>query len=122
MYTKENIQNMEWGEKTRLVQSDPVACSRYFDNRVHEFMNHVLKSNHHLLGKITDHIIRVEFQHRGSPHVHMLLWIDNTPRYGENEDTDTIDFIDNHVSCSSSVSQENEEYLQYQKHKHSKTC
>ena len=122
MYTKEDIQNMEWGEKTRLVQSDPVTCSRYFDNRVHEFMNHVLKSNHHPLGKITDHFIRVEFQHRGSPHVHMLLWIDNAPRYGENEDTDIIDFIDNHVSCSSSVSQENEEYLQYQKHKHSKTC
>ena len=122
MYTKEDIQNMEWGEKTRLVQSDPVTCSRYFDNRVHQFMNHVLKSNHHPLGKITDHFIRVEFQHRGSPHVHMLLWIDNAPRYGENDDTDIIDFIDNHVSCSSSVSQENEEYLQYQRHKHSKTC
>ena len=63
-----------------------------------------LKSNHHPLGKITDHFIRVEFQHRGSPHVHMLLWIDNAPRYGENEDTGIIDFIDNHVSCSSFVS------------------
>ena len=74
-YTKEEITNMDWSEKCRLIQSDPVTTSRYFDNRVHEFMKIVLKSNLHPLGQIIDHFVRVEFQHRGSPHVYVLLWV-----------------------------------------------
>lgn len=31
------------------------------------------------LGKITDYFARVEFQYRGSPHIHMFFWIENVP-------------------------------------------
>ena len=76
---------------------------RYFDNRVHEFMKIVLKSNLHPLGQITDHFVRVEFQHRGSPHVHVLLWVQSAPKYNQNDESDIVQFIDKHVSCSSVV-------------------
>ena len=61
-YTTEEIEDMDWEEKNRLIRSDPVTCSRYFDNKVREFVSHVLKSSHDPLGKITDHFIRVELK------------------------------------------------------------
>ena len=121
-YTSEEIKNLDWSEKCRLVQSDPVTTSRYFNNRVHEFFKIVLKSECHPLGKITDHFIRVEFQHRGSPHVHVLLWVKSAPKYHQDDESEIIQFIDRHVSCSSSVPKDQAEYLEYQKHRHSKTC
>ena len=35
--TNTDIENMTWQEKPKLVQKDPVTCSRYFDQRVNEF-------------------------------------------------------------------------------------
>ena len=45
-YSEEEIENVSWQEKTKLVQKDPVTCSRYFDHRVQEFLNTVLKSDY----------------------------------------------------------------------------
>ena len=44
-YTDKHIEELTWQEKTKLVQKDPVTCSRYFDHRVQEFLNITLKSN-----------------------------------------------------------------------------
>ena len=40
-----DIDRLTWQEKTRLVQKDPVTCSRYFDHRVQEFLNTILRSD-----------------------------------------------------------------------------
>ena len=58
---------------TKLVQKDPVTCSRYFDHRVQEFLNIILKSNCDPIGKLKGFFYRVEFQQRGSPHIHMRV-------------------------------------------------
>ena len=44
-YTDKDIEELTWQEKTKLIQKDPVTCSRYFDHRVQEFLNIILKSN-----------------------------------------------------------------------------
>ena len=31
------------------------------------------------IGKIIDYFYRVEFQQRGSPHIHSLLWVQDAP-------------------------------------------
>lgn len=80
-YTGEQINYMTWFEKTKLVQKDPITCTRYFDHRFRMFMNTVLRSDHHLIGNVNDFFYRVEFQQRRSPHVHMIVWIDNAPKY-----------------------------------------
>ena len=79
-YSEEEIENLSWQEKTKLVQKDPVTCSRYFDHRVQEFLNTILKSSCEPIGKVKDFFYRVEFQQRGSPHIHMLVWIENAPK------------------------------------------
>lgn len=78
---EEEIRKITWEQKVKLIQKDPVTCTRYFDHRVQQFIKVVLKSSYDCLGKITDYFYRVEFQQRGSPHIHMLVWIENAPKY-----------------------------------------
>ena len=119
-YSDDDIEAMDWQKKTSLVQKDPVTCSRFFDHRVQQFIKIVLKSDHHPIGKVTDYFYRVEFQQRGSPHIHILIWVEKAPKYKADSDDDVISFINNHVSCSKS--NELKELINLQIHKHSKTC
>jgi hypothetical protein len=43
----EELEKMNWNEKTKLVQKDPVTCSRFFDHRVQQFIKIVLKREFH---------------------------------------------------------------------------
>jgi hypothetical protein len=96
-YSEDEIDNMSWDEQNRLVQRDPVTCSRFFDYRVQQFIKIVLKSDFHPVGKITDYFYRVEFQQRDSPHIH--IWIENTPVYNKDLDEQVVEYMDKHVRC-----------------------
>ena len=60
-YTDKDIEELTWQEKTKLVQKDPVTCSRYFDHRVQEFLNIILKSNCEPIGKLRYYFIESSF-------------------------------------------------------------
>ena len=49
-YSDKDVEGLTWQEKTRLVQKDPVTCSRYFDHRVQEF----LRGAQWLSGRVSD--------------------------------------------------------------------
>lgn len=51
-YTDDDIENLTWQEKCKLIKSDPVTCTRYFNHRVQVFISDVLKSSLAPLGKI----------------------------------------------------------------------
>ena len=120
----EDLKNgtLSWQTRARLVQSDPVTCVRHFDHRVSQFIETVLKSPASPFGVLKDYFYRVEFQQRGSPHIHMLAWIENAPKYAENEEHDVLDYIDKVASCSGDIPSEIQEVLEFQKHKHSRAC
>ena len=113
---------LSWETRSRLVQSDPVTCVRHFDHRVSQFIQTVLKSPQSPLGVLDDYFYRVEFQQRGSPHIHMLMWIKGSPKYGENDDSEVLEYIDNVASCSADVPNESNEFVDFQRHKHSRSC
>ena len=119
--TDTDIEKLTWQEKTKLVQKDPVTCSRYFDHRVHEFLNTVLKSNCEPVGKVKDYFYRVEFQQRGSPHIHMLVWVENAPTLDTNSEGEIVQFVDQYLTCSAEKN-ETLELVKLQTHKHSRTC
>ena len=52
------------------------------------------------LGKIIDYFARVEFQNRGSPHMHMFLWVMDGPDIKSADHDTIVSFIDKHISCS----------------------
>ena len=74
-YTDTHLENMNWDEKCRLIQSDPVSCARHFDYQISQFLTNFLLNKCQPLGRISDWFYRVEFQQRGSPHIHMLIWL-----------------------------------------------
>ena len=114
--------SLSWETRSRLVQSDPVTCVRHFDHRVSQFIQTILKSPNSPLGEMEDYFYRVEFQQRGSPHIHMLVWIKSSPKYGTDDEEDVIRYIDTVASCSANVQPAAEKFLAMQKHKHSRTC
>ena len=99
-YSVKEVDKMTWQEKTKLVQKDQVTCSRYFDHRVQEFLNTILKSDCEPIGKVKDYFYRVEFQQRGSPHIHMLVWIENAPTLDKNSEEEIVEFVDQYLTCS----------------------
>ena len=119
--TDTDIENMTWQEKTKLVQRDPVTCSRYFDHRVHEFLSTVLKSKCEPIGKVRDYFYRVEFQQRGSPHIHMLVWVESAPTLDSNSEDEIVQFVDQYLTCSAKKN-DTSELVKLQTHKHSRTC
>ena len=122
-YCDSELENFNWEEKSRLIQSDPVTCARHFDYQISQFIHMFLMSEIAPLGKIADWFYRVEYQQRGSPHIHMLIWLDNAPVFGVDDDDKVTAFIDNIITCSKPVN--NSDLLKLvnrQCHRHSHTC
>ena len=122
-YSSQEIKAMSYIEKTRLINADPVSTARYFDRRFHYFLKEILYKPPYPIGKVTNHFYRIEFQHRGSPHVHMLVYCEDCPRYSKTANNEPIiKYADTHISCSTDVPDHVKPYLMLQKHKHSRTC
>ena len=75
------------------------------------------------LGKITDWFYRVEYQQRGSPHIHKLIWLEDAPVYGCNDDNDVTTFIDKIITCKKLDNDPELALLvNRQIHRHCQTC
>ena len=76
------------------------------------------------MGKISDWFYRVEYQQRGSPHIHMLIWIKDAPQFQIDNDKEVTTFIDKIITCIKPI--DNPELLKKlvnrQVHRHSHTC
>ena len=123
-FTEEQVKNMTFQEKSKWLRSNPVTAARHFHYRLNTFFQKFLKSCANPLGKLTDYAIRIEFQARGSPHAHTLLWIKGAPKYGVDDDQVVCDFIDQYVTCK--IPSDDEELkdmiLLLQRHSHSSYC
>ena len=116
----EEVNELTWEEKCILIKSDPVTCARYFEHRFQTFMINVMKNKLNPIGEIVDFFYRVEFQQRGSPHVHMLIWIKDAPEYNVTNQEKVARFIDKHVTCRRDDDISN--LVNYQTHRHARTC
>ena len=121
-YSDDEINNMTWQQKSNLIQRDPITCTRNFDHMVHIFIQDVIRSDIMPIGRIADYFYRVEFQQRGSPHIHGLFWVKDAPQYEKSSDEEVVSFIDKHVTCQKARSSDMEGLVNLQLHRHAKTC
>ena len=123
-YTDEAVAVLSFEEKSNWLKRNPVTAARHFHYRLNVFFQDFLKSTAKPLGEIADYAIRIEFQARGSPHAHCVIWVKDAPEYGEDHNSVVCDFIDQYVSCT--VPKEDGKLkdlvLLLQKHKHSSYC
>ena len=122
-FTDEEVASMSFDEKSKWLSQNPVTAARHFQHRLNTFFQKFLKSKANPLGELVDYAIRIEFQARGSPHAHTILWIKDAPKLGVNSDQEVCDFIDRYVHCD--IPQEEglaRLVSKVQKHRHSATC
>ncbi|CAH1233099.1 PIF1 [Branchiostoma lanceolatum] len=123
--TDDDVKKMSWEEKCKWLRSYPVTAARQFDHRLNLFFKEYIGGKGHPIGELQDYMIRIEFQARGSPHAHTILWMKNAPKLGVDEDAEIINFINEHQSCAipdNSDEDMRDLVLSRQKHVHSKTC
>ncbi|XP_060776102.1 uncharacterized protein LOC132885442 [Neoarius graeffei] len=122
-----NVSDLDWSDKCGLIRRNPVTAARMFDYRWHSFLRDVIMSPAEPIGKVKDYFYRVEFQQRGSPHVHCLFWIENAPKIDKNNDAEVAAFIDRYITCHLPSERDPELFetvSSVQKHstRHSRTC
>ena len=125
--TDEQVLEMTKSERVRLLCAYPVIVAQHFNHRFHSFLNYILKGNGNPIGEVVDYFWRVEFQQRGSPHVHSLWWVKGTPNLQTVEGKrKAATFIDKYITCAVPNAGEDDELrslvLRLQKHSHTHTC
>lgn len=105
-------------EKLQLIREDPIICALYFNRVVKNLMAQLKKKNgvmgrHHVI----DYFHRIEYQQRGSPHCHLLLWVNEGPENPLEDVPGAIAFIDSLISCDAS-----RPFAEKNKHNHKATC
>ena len=66
-----------------------------------------------------DYFYRVEFQQRGSPHIHGLFWVKQAPQYEKNPNEEIVAFVDEYITCQKpDSSSEMEDLVNLQMHRH----
>ena len=98
-----------------------------FQHRVEAFFSEYPLIDTHPLGHITDYVIKIEFQIRGSPHAYCLLWVKDAPKIDKDPDDVVCAFINKYITAvMPPVATENEHNMKLignlQKHKHSDYC
>ena len=66
-YSDEELDNVTWEEKSRLIESDPVTCARHFDFQFSTFLKDVLMNELAPLGKIKDWFVESSTSSEGHP-------------------------------------------------------
>ena len=93
----------------------------------HAVFSEYLFSAAHPLHHITDYVIKIEFQMRGSPHVQCSLWVKDAPKIDKDPDDIVYAFIDKYITAViPPIAPENENHIKLmenlQKHTHSDYC
>ena len=123
-YTDDEVNALAFEDKSNWLRRNPVTAARHFHYRLNLFFLDFLKSTANPLGEIVDYAIRIEFQARGSPHAHCVLWVKDAPQFQIDADNDICDFIDQYISCEIPREENKlkELVLLLQQHKHSSYC
>lgn len=117
------VNTLSYEQKSDLLNRHPVQSARHFSHRINNLMTLLRKCGKEIFGhEVDDHSYRIEFQNRGSAHIHMLLWLKDAPR--DYHSTEGKRLIESNMSCS--IPEDDEQLkslvLKYQQHRHTKTC
>lgn len=117
------INSMTYEQKASMIRTDPVVAARHFDYRLQAFFKHMLK-HASILGKMQYFFYRIEFQMRGSPHCHVILWCSDGPDMNTASDDEILNFFNDKITGS--LPDDDEDLLalvnRVQRHSHSVAC
>ncbi|XP_049819970.1 uncharacterized protein LOC109605143 isoform X2 [Aethina tumida] len=118
----EDAAELNFIEKSTLISEDAVTCAIYFNKLVNVLMKILQLKRFTPFKKyrVLYYFKRIEFQHGGSPHAHILAWLDNAPEDALEKDySKAVNLIDFLISVSAAEASGNIKLL---RHKHTSTC
>jgi hypothetical protein len=69
-----------------LISSDPITVTRYLDHRMAHLRNFIFSCHGPFrLHRVSDHVWRLDYQDKGSLHLHMMVWCDGAPVFNMKE-------------------------------------
>ena len=109
----------------KLCTEDPISVSRKFSLKFHAFFHTVLVKGE-VLGKVEHFYWKKEYQARGAPHYHVLLWIGDAPVIGRDDTDRVLAWIQERITCHLPDKKSDPELhrlvTRYQTHKCSAYC
>ena len=109
----------------KLCSEDPISVSRKFSLKFHAFFKIVILEGQ-VLGDVTHYFFKKEYQARGAPHYHAVVWIDGAPIIGKSPQEDVLKWINSRICCHIPEEKTNPELnrlvTRYQIHKCSRYC
>ena len=106
---------------------DPVNVSIHFNKKWKAIFQHLIQAKEQpIFGEVVDYFWRVEYQCRGAPHVHCLLWVKDAPVLGQSSPEDVKAYLSKIVTCSMPDAADSptlhELVTRFQRHKCNKYC
>ncbi|KAK3931974.1 ATP-dependent DNA helicase, partial [Frankliniella fusca] len=71
----DDVSELREKERRDLLQQNPYIVDSFFHQRVQSFIKSVLSVEY----PVKDYWYRIEYQHRGSPHMHGVFWFEDAP-------------------------------------------
>ncbi len=96
--TESEVEKMDWETKSMWLRRNPVTVVRAFEHRfssIHKYMC----SEAQPIGDLCNFAEQVEFQARGSPHIHAVYWAKNSPVINVDSDDEICGFFDKYISA-----------------------
>ncbi|KAM8838396.1 uncharacterized protein ACB058_015122 [Synchiropus picturatus] len=90
---------LDWATRCDILHSNTVTTMCMFSKRVGSLFEDLILSPAPPIGKVVNCFYRVEFQHRGSPHIHCLIWVEVAPVSEEVSDQTVCDFVSRYVAA-----------------------
>ena len=122
----QQIKDMDWADKVKMLKRNPVTAARMIDDRFRQLFGKVLYSGMHPIGQILNHDERREFQSRGAEHTHAIIHVKDAPKLDEDDDSKITKFIDKY--CTNLIPEKDDHpelhdfVTRLQTHKHTQTC
>ena len=90
--TDDEMKEINKSEIRKLISRNMVDTVTHFSNRVRAIYGAMQKPGFFGKYKVVDYFYRIEFQQRGAPHVHSLLWLEDengnkAPRFDGSEES-----------------------------------
>ena len=79
-FSWQEIEDMSVRERNRLIAENVVQTTLHYSKRIQKLfslMKYDFFGNEDMSYHVSSYFFRVEFQQRGAPHVHSLLWVKN---------------------------------------------
>lgn len=98
--------SLPYEERVSLIRKNPVLVCQQMDNRFRSIIDFIINpKGAKPLGEVSDYFARVEFQNRGSPHLHLFVWVKDFPPIEKLSETvagreQLCSLIDKFISCS----------------------